>query len=30
MDKHINYIYLYYLQVEFYGNRHKGSEGCTS
>jgi len=30
MDKHINYIYLYRLQVEFYNDRYKGSEGRIS
>jgi hypothetical protein len=30
MDKRVDCIYLYYLQVEFYGNRYKGSEGRTS
>jgi len=29
MDKRINCIYLCRLQVEFCGDRHKGSEGYT-
>jgi len=30
MDKRVNYIYLYCLQVEFCGDRYKGLEGRTS
>jgi len=30
MDKRVNYIYLYHLQVKFYSNRHKGLEGYAS